>query len=314
MRRYLLPKDGNFYKANLHAHSTHSDGELTPKQMKELYLQNGYSIIAFTDHNVLNYFKELDEGNFLALCGYELDSYTHKSQKGFPKVLHINAIARDPNNAKYIEKPTEYSVEATNKTIKQLCEANYIVNYNHPAWSGEESSDYLPLEGLTAMEIFNYGCEVDTNDGDGRAHYDIMLKNGKRLYCLATDDNHNRYVKTDKEMLSDSCGGYTVFKAPELTYKAIIEAFDKGEFYASTGVSIEELYFEDNKLCVRCSPASGVFFKSHNIGAVKSIARPTDCITYAEVDLSGYPDLPFIRVEIVNSKGKMAFSNPLWLK
>ena len=36
MIKYLLPKEGNFYKANLHCHTTCSDGELTPLEMKNL--------------------------------------------------------------------------------------------------------------------------------------------------------------------------------------------------------------------------------------------------------------------------------------
>ena len=53
MRKYLLPKDGIFYKANLHCHSTHSDGKLTVEQLKEVYKKEGYSVVAFSDHNVL---------------------------------------------------------------------------------------------------------------------------------------------------------------------------------------------------------------------------------------------------------------------
>ncbi|GEM_PF-2916627 len=30
MRKYLLPEDGMFYKANMHCHSTLSDGEFSP--------------------------------------------------------------------------------------------------------------------------------------------------------------------------------------------------------------------------------------------------------------------------------------------
>ena len=38
MRKYLLPNDGSFYKANLHCHSTVSDGVLTPNEIKEKYI------------------------------------------------------------------------------------------------------------------------------------------------------------------------------------------------------------------------------------------------------------------------------------
>ena len=45
----LLPEAG-YYKANLHCHTTLSDGEFTPEQIKAAYQEQGYSIVAFTDH------------------------------------------------------------------------------------------------------------------------------------------------------------------------------------------------------------------------------------------------------------------------
>ena len=54
-------------QANLHCHSTFSDGMLTPADIKALYIKNGYSIVAYTDHNVLNYFGELDDSDFLVI-------------------------------------------------------------------------------------------------------------------------------------------------------------------------------------------------------------------------------------------------------
>ena len=52
MEKILLPEYIG-YKANLHSHSTDSDGDLTPEQMKEYYKANGYcndkrKIICFT--------------------------------------------------------------------------------------------------------------------------------------------------------------------------------------------------------------------------------------------------------------------------
>ena len=53
MRKYLLPENGTFYKANLHCHSTVSDGKLSPEEMKAEYQKRGYSVIAYTDHKVM---------------------------------------------------------------------------------------------------------------------------------------------------------------------------------------------------------------------------------------------------------------------
>ena len=37
MIKYTLEREGNYYRGNLHTHSTVSDGGLTPEELKELY-------------------------------------------------------------------------------------------------------------------------------------------------------------------------------------------------------------------------------------------------------------------------------------
>ena len=39
------------FKANLHCHSTHSDGKLTPQQVADLYAGEGYQILCIADHD-----------------------------------------------------------------------------------------------------------------------------------------------------------------------------------------------------------------------------------------------------------------------
>ena len=45
MKDQILLPEGTYYKANLHCHTTLSDGHLTPQQVKEEYQKQGYSII-----------------------------------------------------------------------------------------------------------------------------------------------------------------------------------------------------------------------------------------------------------------------------
>ena len=65
MRIYLLPQEGAFYKANMHSHSTLSDGSLTPEEIKAAYQEKGYQIFAFSDHRKLIPHPELKDENFL---------------------------------------------------------------------------------------------------------------------------------------------------------------------------------------------------------------------------------------------------------
>ena len=45
MKKYLLKNVGNFYKANLHVHTTVSDGDFSPEEVKQMYMDKGYSIV-----------------------------------------------------------------------------------------------------------------------------------------------------------------------------------------------------------------------------------------------------------------------------
>ncbi|NIR03497.1 MAG: phosphotransferase, partial [Gemmatimonadales bacterium] len=41
---------GSWYRANLHAHTTLSDGDLSPEEAAEFYRRAGYQVLAITDH------------------------------------------------------------------------------------------------------------------------------------------------------------------------------------------------------------------------------------------------------------------------
>lgn len=71
MRKYIFPEHAKFYKANLHAHTTLSDGCLSPEEVKEAYRAKGYSVLAFTDHEALIDHADLCDDTFIALNGYE---------------------------------------------------------------------------------------------------------------------------------------------------------------------------------------------------------------------------------------------------
>ena len=72
MRKYLLPPY-NQYKANMHSHSTCSDGRYTVEELKDAYKARGYSIIAFSDHTIVRDHSALNDDNFLALSSAEID-------------------------------------------------------------------------------------------------------------------------------------------------------------------------------------------------------------------------------------------------
>ncbi len=174
MKQFFLPPTGGAFKANLHCHSTVSDGRLTVEEIRAQYKKHGYSIVAFTDHDVLLSHEDLNEpGTFLALNGYEMEV----NEQGFTglksgdltfgssKTAHMCLIALEPDNLtqvcynkdKYIwgnakafipqlkfdrdDYERVYSHEGVSEMMRLGREHGFFVTYNHPTWSMESYPD-----------------------------------------------------------------------------------------------------------------------------------------------------------------------------
>ena len=330
VRKYLISENGNFYKANLHCHTTISDGRMTPEEVKNLYMKNGYSIVAFTDHDVFIPHPELCDDKFLALNGFEVETNKHTSNVYEElKTCHICAVALDPETVqqpcwhrseyffgnaletrkmvKFDENEPDfvrtYSGECMTKMMKTFREKGFFVTYNHPTWSLENYNDYMNYDGMHAMEMVNYACVVDGyEDRNGRV-YDDMLRGGKQIYCIAADDNHNE---------GNSCGGYTMIKADKLEYKTITKALLDGNFYCSEhGPAIHELYMEGDTLYIKTDEAREIYL-SRGIRRTH-IAKDADCkLTSASFKI--FPNDIYFRVVVVGKDGKCSYTNAYFIK
>lgn len=332
MRKYLLPESGNFYKANLHCHTTCSDGKCTPEQIKQIYRDHGYSIVAFTDHDVLLAHDELRDETFLPLHGYEMEINEQKDgEYRFKKTCHICLIALEPDNltqvcyhrTKYLfgnapsfrdqirfdqslpDYERVYSSEGITEIIRTARKAGFFVTYNHPEWSQESYPEYMGYHGMNAMEICNYGCLIEGYDDYNPRVYDDMLRGGERIYCTATDDNHNgRPVGHPK---CDSFGGFTVIKAESLDYRAVTAALEAGHFYASQGPEIRELYLEDGAVRIVCSPARKISLHTANRRCGSVVAEEGKSLTEATFPIT--PADGYFRLTVEDHRGKPANTN-----
>ncbi len=314
-RRFLLPEGGNDYKANLHSHTTVSDGNFTPEEAKARYRAAGYSVLALTDHRVIADHRELNDGTFLTLLGYELDLTGWDGN--ILKTHHMNAIAKDPDHYTFVETPDGCDTATVQKTVDALNDGGFLVTHNHPDWSSQTAADYLPLHGFFAMEVYNHISHVHNGEGFSAAAYDTALRYGKRYFCLATDDNHDELTVFGERGGTDSFGGFTVIRAEELTYPAIIAALTAGHFYSSMGPLIRQYYLDGPWLCVECEPVSCIYLKSVRPGNSDGRFTFTNALTHAEFDLRRLPrnrdGSTYARIDIVSAEGKFAFTNPVWI-
>ena len=60
------------YKANLHSHSTLSDGKLSPEALIRAYRERGYSVLAITDHEAPYDHSAASDKDFLMITGWQM--------------------------------------------------------------------------------------------------------------------------------------------------------------------------------------------------------------------------------------------------
>ncbi len=326
MKKVLLDSNKNYYKANLHCHTTESDGVMTPIQVKKAYKDMGYSVVAFTDHEHLIDNSYLNDEGFLALtaCEVAIKQFPEMSTlvKTDMKVCHLNFIAKkadnvdtpcyssvydhfwnDANKDKIVHTCGEYNRVHSGKGISEMIkianEKGFLVTYNHPRWSLENACDYLGYEGLWAVEIFNTGVnraglyEYDINV------FDDFLRKGDGIACVAADDNHN---------INDCFGGWVMINTSDFTYDGIISALESHNFYASTGPVIKSLVIEDNKAILTYEKGAYAAISCQSRRSKKIVAENKNGENVAIFDILPERD-GYIRFDVVDAEGNRANTN-----
>ena len=291
MKKYVLPPDVNWYRANMHCHTTISDGHFTPEEIKEKYKEMGYSIVAYTDHETIVDHSDLSDESFLAITSSEYSVSegipSTKSVEGFNmpgwklrKTIHLGVYSKDPHNTFHpaadegslgwwrkngkMQEPIncdgyarEYTKESINETVKRLNENGFLVSLNHPNWSLIDMDDYLNIKGLWSLEILNYATEKETGAEYCPYIYDHMIRGGMhKLFCNMGDDNHN-----GGGSLAHSFGGSTFIGAKSLEYGEVMSSLEKGDFYCASGKNppmFKAIYVEDGVLKIDCTPATDI--------------------------------------------------------
>ena len=323
MRIDLLPKNLKYYKANLHSHSTLSDGRATPEEIKKAYKEKGYSVLALTDHNVFIPHNDLTEADFLMLNGIEYDA---EATSGVHRVCHFCAIALDEKTeiqplfhrteyyyagaaksralVKFDESLPDYvrkySHEGISEMMKTCRDAGFFVTYNHPCWSLERYPEYMGYEGMHAIEVVNYACVEMGYPEVNEQVLDDMLTGGKRVFCSANDDNHS--------IGKDAFGAFNMIGAEALSYKAITDALLAGNYYASTGALIDAIWYENGELHIEAPACKEIRVFTGARWARRAVGTEDAPLTEAVFKLDDPCRYDYVRVTVTDFDGNQAFS------
>jgi hypothetical protein len=294
--------EGVWLRCALHAHTTNSDGELSPDMLVRHYEWAGYDVLAITDHWVRT--VERSTRKLLVIPSTELNAVA-AGHDAHVLALGVEADPVPPDDFAPLADVVAWIVE--NKGIPYLA---------HTYWSGLRTSEWEGCDGLLGIEVWNAGCELEIGRGDSAVHWDEALEAGGALFALATDDSHHPGY--------DSGFAWTMVRAAERSQDAVLEALRTGCFYSSTGPEIHDVEHDANAVTVRCSPAQSVtLVSSRHRGARANAGRlgyPNGA-TILERDSAGLvtacrlekpPVAPFGRIEVCDPAGRKAWTNPLW--
>ena len=299
----------NWYRGNTHTHTLNSDGDTAPDDVVRWYRENGYNFVFITDHEYITNVGPLNHilgkpGVFLVLSAQEVtDSYDkkpyHINGLGLEKVVMPNGLAG--------------AVETLQKNIDDVRAGGGVPQINHPNFGWAlTANDIRKLKNVRLMEIANAHPLVNNMGGGGvpstEQIWDDLLTGGMTIYGIADDDSHTFKRPGDRTVALPG-QGWIYVRANELTREAIMAALDRGDFYASTGVELEDLVADAAGITIKIKQARQSKYRVEFIGSggkvlAESITNPA---TYKFKGGEGY-----VRAKIYESNGKLAWTQPVF--
>lgn len=299
---------GQYFKGNLHTHTLNSDGDSTPDEVAAWYRKNGYHFVTITDHNKITDVAGLNashgkDGAFLVMKGEEVTDRVSE------KPLHINAF--EPSLFVNPVGGTSI-VAAMQKIVDAIREAKGVPSINHPNFGWAISAAELQQVQRTRLfEVFNGHPTVNNLGGGGvpglEEVWDRILSSGKLLYGIAVDDAH--YFKQPENPDAPKPGqGWVYVRAPRLESRALLEALEAGNFYASTGVELESLASTSSSMTIAVKARATSKYRIQFIGRNGAVLyeSPASSATYT---FKG--DEAYVRAKVLESNGKAAWVQPV---
>jgi hypothetical protein len=302
---------GRWYKGNTHTHTLNSDGDSTPDDVVRWYREHDYRFVVLTDHNFLTSVDGLNalhgaDDRFLVVKGEEV------TETFAGKPIHINGL---DVNARVAPQGGSSVVDVLQRDVNAIRAVNGIPHINHPNYEWAITRDALQqVRNYRLLEIFN-GHPLVNNVGGGGVPgmeevWDLLLSNGTFVYGLAVDDAH--YFKQPGNPNVPGPGrGWVVVRAPRLEARALVEALERGDFYASTGVELTDYQATERQITVRVKVTGSSKYRIQFIGKggrlLREVTEPV-----ATYDIRG--DESYVRARVLESNGRTAWCQPVFVQ
>lgn len=241
-----------------------------------------------------------EEGRFLVMKGVEL-TYAmsganrrdvHMNYLNIPEVVpdarRDSLIADRPNVS--VREIVQRNWDAVQTLSVKYGKPPSLFMVNHPQWPCLDVTvdDFLTLPQVRFFEICNGGADFPVPKGlqdDGwendrlwDAVNAIRARRGEPLlYATGSDDAHwypGNGHGHPAHTTSTPGDAWVSVRADSLTPAALFAAMDSGDFYASCGVNLDDVSFENRTLTVSVAAKPGVSFRVRFIVSKKNFKEP----------------------------------------
>jgi hypothetical protein len=297
-----------WFKGNTHTHTVNSDGDSTPDEVVRWYREHGYQFLVLTDHNYVTGVDGLNavhgaSDKFLVIQGEEVTS------SAASKPVHVNGLAVEA----LVTPPKAATIrEALQQSVDGIRAAKGVPHVNHPNFGWALTADDLrQVERTRLFEIFNGHPQVNNAGGGGTPGleevWDRILTSGRLMYGIAVDDAHH-FKRPGDPSASGPGRGWVHVRAARLDPRTIVEALERGEFYASTGVELSGYEATSSGITLKVRAPAWSRYRVQFIGRGGQVLseQADSSATYTFKGDEGY-----VRARILESNGLTAWTQPV---
>ncbi len=306
-------QSSRWYKGNTHTHTVNSDGDSTPDEVVRWYREHGYNFLVLSDHNYLTEVDGLNAvhgaaGKFIVIKGEEV------SDKFREKPIHINGLNIKDTVAPQGGDSVSGMIQNNVNAIRRV---EGVPHVNHPNFHWAiGANDIKSVKNLRLFEVYNGHPQVNNLGGGGapglEAMWDDILSAGMVLYGIAVDDAHNFKTPGDKSK-STPGHGWVMVRAANLNAGEIMRALEQGDFYASTGVTLEDYNVDVGKngqIKITIAITNQSRYTAQFIGRWGKVLKE---VTTNPAVYTFNGDEYYVRAKIIESNGKTAWTQPVFL-
>ena len=311
-------RSAEWYKGNTHTHTSNSGGDSSPEDVVKWYRRNDYNFVIITDHEAVTNVDPLNAlvgspGRFLVIKGEEVSS---NFAGGTGKIyVHVNSL-----NPRETAKPAHGASarDTLQRNLDAIHRAGGLAQINHPNFMWQlNADDIASVTGARLLEIMNMHPLVNTF-GAGPDYpsaedlWDQVLSRGVVVWGVASDDMHDLVAHDPGGQDGAPGKGWIVVRAEHLTAAEITQAIDRGDFYASTGVTLEDYKVAGSRITIdiRDKDAYMTKYRTRFIGK-SGVVLQDSTGNSAIYEIKG--DEGYVRARICDSNGKMAWTQPLFV-